>query len=197
MQTLLRRRWGWTPPLLFHCLVLVFAPHQRQRIILLALPPTSKRRPVSRAAPTTTSLDGLHDHDTENDVEDDRRAFRACLVQKGVPSLPLEDGSSTATAAPPPSSSSWYAFESTPLIQVGIVLLSLPTTDLNQALANRCYHRSILLVTSVYNDDRPTPSLLVDREEEDMHEPHEWTYRGILLNQPNGLTRHRRTHSFP
>ena len=83
-----------------------------------------------------------------NDAEDEWRAFRARLVQNGLPSL--EDGSRiSGTDTTTSSNNQHYAHITTPLVEIGSILLSLPTTDLCQALDQQYWHRSVVLITNV------------------------------------------------
>jgi len=135
----------------------------------------------------------------DNDNDDDWRAFRARLVQNGLPSL--DDGASTTptfeTTQTPPNDvtpkttetsirsttndPTRYAHESTPLVEIGTILLSLPTTDLRQALERQHRHRSVVLITSVTNEPSNGDDGTTQPEER------RWAYTGVVLNRPIGL----------
>ncbi len=134
-----------------------------------------------------------------DDEGEEWRAFRARLVQKGLPSISTgddndddgmtqekeksndSDGNSNNNTSTPIR----YAHECTPLVEVGTVLVSIPTTDLCQALEQQYWHRAVVLVTEVADD--------VKRGIEETTVPDDqlalganrgrWSYRGILLNR--------------
>ncbi len=148
-----------------------------------------------------------------DDEGEEWRAFRARLVQKGLPLIPTDDknniggddendgmtqekkisngninesdseeNSNDDTCT---STTIRYAHECTPLVEVGTVLVSIPTTDLCQALEQQYWHRAVVLVTEVAED--------VKRGYEETTVPDDqlalganrgrWSYRGILLNR--------------
>eukprot|EP00586_Coscinodiscus_wailesii_P005237 CAMPEP_0172481274 /NCGR_PEP_ID=MMETSP1066-20121228/7010_1 /TAXON_ID=671091 /ORGANISM="Coscinodiscus wailesii, Strain CCMP2513" /LENGTH=224 /DNA_ID=CAMNT_0013243397 /DNA_START=319 /DNA_END=990 /DNA_ORIENTATION=- len=116
--------------------------------------------------------------------DDDWRAFRARLVRNGLRYLG-DDASDADPPAATTTTDSSYAHECTPLVETGTVLLSVPTTDLCQALEQQFWHRGVVLVTDVSED--------VNRgEEERMVAESElapgagrgrWSYRGVFLNR--------------
>jgi putative AlgH/UPF0301 family transcriptional regulator len=128
----------------------------------------------------------LRQHDDDDDVNDDVeewRAFRARLVQNGLPSLdnPKNDSAIAAKS----SKHNRYAHITTPLVEVGSILVSIPTTDLCQALEQQYWHRSVLLITDVSND-RVNGNIETDVPEDELamgDKRGRWSYRGLLLNR--------------
>ena len=53
----------------------------------------------------------------------------------------------------------YYAHETTPLVEVGTILPSVPTTDLCQGIQQQYWNRAVVLITKVSSD-------LVNREKE-------------------------------
>ena len=111
-----------------------------------------------------SSKDSSNDNDGFSDVdEQDWRAFRARLVQQDQQStsaattISLNDDDSTATR---------WAYDAGMNIEVGTVLLSIPTTDLCQALEQQYFHRCACLIT---------------------HCDKEKGVKGILLNRPTAF----------
>ena len=136
------------------------------------------------AAPTDANCNV---DDGNDDSAADWRAFRAKLVQNGLPSLTSlasddEEGSEKS------NQQEHYAYETTPLVEVGTVLLSIPTTDLCQALEQQYWHRAVVLITAVSEDK-------INGEVETVPEEQlaqgagrgRWSYRGVLLNRPTDL----------
>ena len=122
-----------------------------------------------------------HHFSAADEEEIDWRAFRASLVQNGLPSLDndLPSGSTTASA------SSSYAHITTPLVEVGSILVSIPTTDLCQGLDQQYWHRSVVLITEV-SDNLVNGNIeqTVPDEELAMGEKRgKWSYRGLMLNR--------------
>jgi len=115
------------------------------------------------------------------DEEIDWRAFRASLVQNGLPSLDNNSSGGDNTA----TTSNSYAHITTPLVEVGSILVSIPTTDLCQGLDQQYWHRSVVLITRVC--DNPANGNIeqtVPDEELAMGEKRgKWSYRGIMLNR--------------
>jgi len=128
--------------------------------------------------------------------EDEWRAFRAKLVQNGLPTTTddadddtadkVQSNPSTTTAALKQSkkNNSRYAYNSTPLVEVGTILLSIPTTDLCQALEQHYWHRSVVLVTKVAGDTKHGDAETVPEEQLAQGSNRgRWSYRGLLLNR--------------
>lgn len=69
----------------------------------------------------------------DNDASD-WRDFRAKLVLQGLPSSETNFANHNATVV----SAKGFAYDSTPLIEVGTILVSIPTNDLCQALYQHC-----------------------------------------------------------
>ena len=126
-----------------------------------------------------------------NDAEDEWRAFRARLVQNGLPSLGEDGGRISSTDTTTSCNNQHYAHITTPLVEIGSILLSLPTTDLCQALDQQYWHRSVVLITNVTSN-------IVNGELIDYNEvPEEqlangekkgrWSYRGLILNRCTDL----------
>jgi len=120
-------------------------------------------------------------HLSAAEEEIDWRAFRASLVQNGLPSL--DNNSSGGNNAATTSNS--YAHITTPLVEVGSILVSIPTTDLCQGLDQQYWHRSVVLITEV-SDNLVNGNIeqTVPDEELAMGEKRgKWSYRGIMLNR--------------
>jgi len=129
-------------------------------------------------------------HDDDKDGNEgtssaaDWRAFRAKLVQNGLPSLTNSASEESEKA----EQQDHYACETTPLVEVGTVLLSIPTTDLCQALEQQYWHRAVVMITAVSEDK-------INGEVETVPEEQlaqgagrgRWSYRGVLLNRPVDL----------
>jgi len=77
-----------------------------------------------------SSLSRVHilksSRDNDNNVEEEWRAFRARLVQNGLPSLDNTSKSCNDTQQ------QQYAHITTPLVEIGSILLSIPTRDICQ-----------------------------------------------------------------
>ena len=100
------------------------------------------------------------EQDAASPEERDWRAFRARLVQQDLQSSSapsLDDGTASDITR--------WAYDAGMNIEVGTVLLSIPTTDLCQALEQQYFHRCVVLVTH--------------RNEQGI--------RGILLNRPTAF----------
>jgi putative AlgH/UPF0301 family transcriptional regulator len=116
------------------------------------------------------------------------RAFRARLVQNGLPSLNVDNKKAnvddTTSSRANESSNGRYAHESTPLIEVGTILLSIPTTDLCQALEQQYWHRAVVLITEVSENSAKgdVETVPVEQLAEGKNKGR-WSYRGILLNR--------------
>ena len=144
---------------------------------------------------TGSSSNSNGDHG--DDKEEEWRSFRARLVQKGLPSLidnssSLEQSISSNDNKNNNSNESnndnknniRYAHESTPLVEVGTILISIPTTDLCQALEQQYWHRSVVLVTKAATDPRKGDVETVpDEELAEGANRGRWSYRGVLLNR--------------
>ena len=162
-------------------------------------PPAARRHRT--AAATGTSLQSKDDGECDAADEDEEcwRAFRAGLVRDGLQSAGHDDGlllpSEGKTRTPAAGarrtavrSPARYAHATTPLVEVGSILLSVPTRDLCQALDQQYWHRSVVLVTDVADDP-------VRGEEEDAVPDEQlaqgagrgrWSYRGLMLNRLAG-----------
>ena len=119
-------------------------------------------------------------HFSAADEEIDWRAFRASLVQNGLPSLDNDSSGGSASAA-----SKSYAHITTPLVEVGSILVSIPTSDLCQGLDQQYWHRSVVLITEV-SDNLAHGNIeqTVPDEELAMGEKRgKWSYRGLMLNR--------------
>ena len=159
-----------------------FVPHDSSSVGLVQ----------SFVTPAVTAF-GLFASTTNDDVDDgnggsaaDWRAFRAKLVQNGLPSLTTSaDGEEESEES---KQQDHYAYETTPLVEVGTILLSIPTTDLCQALEQQYWHRAVVLITAVSEDK-------INGEVETVPEEQlaqgagrgRWSYRGVLLNRPTDL----------
>jgi len=129
--------------------------------------------------------------------EEEWRAFRARLVQNGLPSLDDADNNNinnnkkTSVDDTDPTSSSVivssngrYAHESTPLIEVGTILVSIPTTDLCQAIEQQYWHRAVVLITEVSQDTaKGDVETVPDEQLAQGANRGRWSYRGVLLNR--------------
>ncbi|KAL7529622.1 hypothetical protein ACHAXR_003057, partial [Thalassiosira sp. AJA248-18] len=155
--------------------------------------------PPSFASSTTTRLrkdngvvlqkSSINNNDDDGNDEE-WRAFRARLVQNGLPSL--DNTASSEDAAPNTPSSTRttsYAHITTPLVEVGSILVSVPTTDLCQALDQQYWHRSVVLITQV-SDNVVNGNIFEDVPEEQLaggNKRGRWSYRGLLLNRCTNL----------
>lgn len=123
-----------------------------------------------------------HHFSAAEEEEIDWRAFRASLVQNGLPSLDNDLPPRSGSAAGVPNS---YAHITTPLVEVGSILVSIPTTDLCQGLDQQYWHRSVVLITEV-SDNLVNGNIeqTVPDEELAMGEKRgKWSYRGLMLNR--------------
>lgn len=120
----------------------------------------------------------------DDDDQTDWRAFRARLVQNG-----LSDTKDVAEISHATSEKSRYA-HTTPFVEVGSILLSIPTTDLCQAIDQQYWHRSVAIVTRI------SKSTVAGSEEDEVPDEQlaqganrgRWSYRGLLLNRLTNLT---------
>lgn len=112
-------------------------------------------------------------HSSVADEEEDWRAFRAKLIQNGI-DKPISS-----------TSDEKYAYVTTPLVEVGSILISIPTTDLCQALDQQYWHRSVVLITEV--SDNLINGNIEDAVPDDQlalgDNRGRWAYRGLLLNR--------------
>lgn len=126
---------------------------------------------------------------SDDDDDDEWRAFRAKLVQSGLPSVYDNEPSDEATgAAASPGENEpkkgRYAYECTPLVEVGSILLSIPTTDLCQALEQQYWHRAVVLITKVSEDPlKGDLETVPDDQLAQGANRGRWSYRGVLLNR--------------
>ena len=125
----------------------------------------------------------------EDKETEEWRAFRARLVQNGLPSLMDDKADIDASGAPPVTTPDGrFAHESTPLVEVGTILLSIPTTDLCQALEQQYWHRSVVLITAVSQDTvKGDVETVPDEQLAQGAKRGRWSYRGLLLNRCTDL----------
>ena len=117
--------------------------------------------------------------------EEEWRTFRARLVRDGLPSLGDVVGrprDNNDDGVPP----NRYAHETTPLVEVGSILLSIPTPDLCQALEQQYWHRAVVLITHV-SENAAVGEAFEDAVPDDQlargDRRGRWSYRGVLLNR--------------
>ena len=149
-----------------------------------------------------SSLSRLHilkssrDNDNNNvqKKEEEWRAFRARLVQHGLPSL--DDNSKLNNDDHDTSKScnddtQQYAHITTPLVEIGSILLSIPTRDICQGLEQQYWHRSVVLITNVTSNvvnGEPIDTLEVPEDQLANGDKYgRWSYRGLLLNRLTDL----------
>jgi len=165
------------------------APRQRERSSVVR---RRKNGPLSNS---------INDNDDDHDKEE-WRAFRARLVQNGLPSLDnnlagnteIDDTSSSSSDTTSNNKNTKrhnvrYAHESTPLVEVGSILVSIPTTDLCQGLEQQYWHRSVVLITKV-SDNVANGNVEDTVPEEQLAQGRNrgrWSYRGLLLNRCTNL----------
>ena len=116
---------------------------------------------------SATSKDSSADDDGIPE-EKDWRAFRAMLIQQESSlssSAPAQQTTSLEDDGAAADMTRW-AYDAGMNIEVGTVLLSIPTTDLCQALEQQYFHRCVVLVTHCNNENG---------------------IRGILLNRPTAF----------
>lgn len=154
----------------------------------------------------TTRLHAASPSKSGDDDEEEWRAFRARLVRDGLPSL--DDGVVSAATESSDDGEGGaqqnqenarghrrrdehhYAHVTTPLVEVGSVLVSVPTTDLCQAIEQQYWHRAVVLITHV--SDNPVSGDAFDGEVPDDQLAHgdrrgRWSYRGLMLNRCTDL----------
>mmetsp|Transcript_8340 Transcript_8340/g.20476 ORF Transcript_8340/g.20476 Transcript_8340/m.20476 type:complete len:257 (+) Transcript_8340:1-771(+) len=126
---------------------------------------------------------------TNDSDEEEWRTFRARLIQNGLPSLEnanyLNDDNTTPKADTKKNNNLRYAHECTPLVEVGSVLLSIPTTDLCQGVEQQYWHRAVVLITKV-SENVVNGEMETDVPEEQLArglKRGRWSYRGLLLNR--------------
>ena len=157
-------------------------------------PPALSRRiriqPIQRT-PIFAASSGSGSGD---DGGEEWRAFRARLVRDGLPSLDdgilsessIADANRTSTKHPHNSRrNDRYAHLTTPLVEVGSVLLAIPTTDLCQALEQQYWHRSVVLVTEVSEDlvNGNAEERVPDEQLAEGDGRGRWSFRGLMLNR--------------
>lgn len=120
-------------------------------------------------------------HFSADEEEIDWRAFRASLVQNGLPSF--DNGLPRSGSAA--SASKSYAHITTPLVEVGSILVSIPTRDLCQGLDQQYWHRSVVLITEVSDNliNGNIEQTVPDEELAMGDKRGKWSYRGLMLNR--------------
>lgn len=126
---------------------------------------------------------------SKNSGDDEKwREFRARLVKNGLPSEESTTSSSASSNTDKLDTSLTYAHECTPLVEVGTILISVPTTDLCQALEQQYWHRACVLVTEVADDVKiGNIETVPDGQLAQGDNRGRWSYRGILLNRYTDL----------
>ena len=123
--------------------------------------------------------------DINSDNDEEWRAFRAKLVQNGLPTT-FEDTANNNLQSP-----YQYAHITTPLVEIGSILLSLPTTDICQGLEQQYWHRSVVLITNVTQNtiigEPIDSSILPEDQLANGNKKGYWSYSGILLNRCTDL----------
>lgn len=127
----------------------------------------------------------------DDEEEEEWRAVRARLVQNGLPFIDASTTSAQDTISDISSKTNGrYAHESTPLVEVGSILISIPTTDLCQALYQQYWHRAVVLVTKV-SENTVQGEIETEVPEEELATSNRnrgWSYRGIFLNRLTNLS---------
>ena len=143
---------------------------------------------LRRASPPRLTATSAESDDADGRESADWRAFRAKLVQEGLPSLSSAAASSAESEKATQRDHHRYAYETTPLVEVGTVLVSIPTTDLCQALEQQYWHRAVVLITDVSDDKINGAVETVPPEQLAQGAGRgKWSYRGVLLNRPTDL----------
>ena len=143
---------------------------------------------LRRAQPARLTATSADSDDADGKESADWRAFRAKLVQEGLPSLSSAAASSAKSEKATQRDHHMYAYETTPLVEVGTVLVSIPTTDLCQALEQQYWHRAVVLITDVSDDKINGAVETVPSEQLAQGAGRgKWSYRGVLLNRPTDL----------
>lgn len=117
---------------------------------------------------------------TNDDDNQDWRAFRAKLVQNGLSNEGVVEISTRKKSR--------YA-HTTPFVEAGSILISIPTTDLCQAIDQQYWHRSVAIVTRI------SDNVVAGSKEDEVPDEQlanganrgRWSYRGLLLNRPTNL----------
>lgn len=123
-------------------------------------------------------------HSRINDENnEDWRAFRARLVQNGIPTS-IESIVENKESDDILMNSRRYAY-TTPLVEVGSILLSIPTTDLCQAIDQQYWHRSVVIITQISDNVKLgiAEDEVPDDQLADGANRGRWSYRGLLLNR--------------
>ena len=125
-----------------------------------------------------------HIHSNINDDDKEEwRAFRAKLVQQhhGLPTIEKPDRKTSNPLR--------YAHVTTPLVELGSILVSIPTRDLCQALDQQYWHRSIVLITQVSENvvTGSVEEVVPDDQLAQGEKRGRWSYRGLLLNRCTNL----------
>jgi len=150
----------------------------------------------------SSSLSRLHilkssssrNNNVQKEEEEEWRAFRARLVQNGLPTS-LDDNSKLHNDDHDTSKScnddKHYAHITTPLVEIGSILLSIPTRDICQGLEQQYWHRSVVLITNVTSNvvnGEPIDTLDVPEDQLANGDKYgRWSYRGVLLNRITDL----------
>lgn len=119
--------------------------------------------------------------------EEDWRAFRARLVQTGIKTHD-EITTTESTDEQQQDSSDRWAFSTDKNVERGTILLSIPTLDLCQGIAQNYFHRCVVLVTDTDvrwegdDDDGDDAALVAGGVKSELG-----GIRGILLNRPTNL----------
>jgi len=95
-------------------------------LLLYILTPTNAFVSVPSYQPSSLSRVLLKSSNVVQEEEEEWRAFRARLVQNGLPSLDNTSKSCNDTQQ------QQYAHITTPLVEIGSILLSIPTRDICQ-----------------------------------------------------------------
>ena len=111
-----------------------------------------------------------------DDGEEDWKAFRARLIQNSLPKVEGEKETST------------YA-HTTPFVELGSILVSIPTTDLCQAVDQQYWHRAVAIITQCSNDveNGSIEDEVPDEQLAQGAKRGRWSYRGLLLNRLTNL----------
>jgi len=152
---------------------------------------------VTSTTTTTTTLqadkndvdDDYNNRRERDNNDDDWRAFRARLVRDGLPFLSKDNDLLKNSNNNTQKYHHRYAHESANLVEVGTILLSVPTTDLCQALEQQYWHRSVVLITSI-SKDRVNGDEEISVPKDQLAQGKgrgRWSYKGILLNRMTDL----------
>ena len=134
----------------------------------------------------TTPRQRTDTHILQSSINDDDheewRLFRARLVQNGLPTIESIVSNHETSGTKP--NSLRYAHV-TPLVEVGSILISIPTTDLCQAIEQQYWHRSVVVITQI-SENIVAGSVEDTVPEEQLAQGAKrgrWSYRGLLLNR--------------